>query len=208
MCDAAHFDCCLLTITCWVRNVYVPARYGSTVQGLVQTGRMTPELLQQFYSEVYQDIDLSGLSSCDAYSTSQHGDATGYRHRLAWIQMLRDLPCHKYIASNSPAYHVHRVLAALGLADINWDSILCATADCTNNDVKTSLTKADAAFYSSILQQHAGCDITLLDDSLVNLSVADKYGMHTIHVDNTKGSSTDIDQKAKQTLDISQALAW
>jgi FMN phosphatase YigB (HAD superfamily) len=194
-----------------VINTALFARYGSTVQGLVQTGRMTPELLQQFYSEVYQDIDLSGLSSCSANS-SQHGDATGYRHRLAWVQILRDLPCPKYIASNSPADHVHRVLAALGLADVHWNGILCATPDCTNNDVKTSLTKADIAFYSSILQKHAadaGWDITMLDDSTVNLSVASKCGMHTIHVDNSKDSTgSTLESREKHTLDISQALAW
>jgi FMN phosphatase YigB (HAD superfamily) len=194
-------------------NTALFARYGSTIQGLVQTGRMTPELLQQFYSEVYQDIDLSGLSSCDANS-SQHGDATGYRHRLAWVQMLRDLPCPKYIASNSPAYHVHRVLAALGLADVHWNGKLCATPDCTtNNDVKTSLTKANAAFYSSILHNHAanaGWDVIMLDDSTVNLDVARKCGMHAIHVDNLKKDSTgrSLEVKEKHTLDISQALAW
>jgi FMN phosphatase YigB (HAD superfamily) len=124
---------------------------------------MDSAMVQRFYETVYGGVNLSGL-----YTTGSATDVTGYRHRVGWVRLLRDLPCHKYIASNSPAQHVRRVLRALGLADVIWSGILCP-------DTVGGLTKASPHFYKRVADAHPASDgwhVTLLDDSRPNTEVA------------------------------------
>lgn len=171
------------------------AAHGSTFEGLVQQHALTPELVKQFFSEVYSDIDLAALSC------GSEGDATGYRHRTAWSRVLQALPCPKCLASNSPREHVDRVLHALGLDDTQWDVVLCGGSH---------LTKADGKFYESILAAYPpelGWECVLLDDSAANLRVAAACGMRTLHIDNATGSRK-LSDGARRSVSIQQGLAW
>lgn len=97
--------------------------------------------MQDFYQQVYSPIDVSCLHQYH----NEHAhfqDSTGYTHSagdmhhdddndetktvptrimpsdlLAWF---RNLPCPVYLASNSPSWHVHKVLRALGLSNVPW----------------------------------------------------------------------------------------
>ncbi|CAM9611275.1 unnamed protein product, partial [Phaeothamnion confervicola] len=174
-------------------------RYGSTLRGLEQERLIDDAQRLQFYRQVYYNVDLSrlrrsgSLNACtggaaDA-SVTGSGDGTGYRHAVDWSALLRAWAGAKYLASNSPRCHVERVVAALGLADVPWDGVLCP-------DNRGGLTKSDPEFYLPLLEAHpltpprsqASSEtlpahrIFLVDDSAHNCAVAAAAGMEAVRV--------------------------
>jgi hypothetical protein len=94
--------------------------FGSTIEGLKQSlwknlpGRQ--EKLAHFYQQVYKDIDMSKLLPTLGKSAS----STGYSHAqdLGLLRrLLRASPQPIVYASNSPSWHVLKVLQAMGLVD-------------------------------------------------------------------------------------------
>lgn len=111
-------------------------QYGSTIEGLRQTvwkNLPTEHLrdkLQTFYEDVYDPkrIDISRLmpSAFLLKEEDGSGGSTGYTHatfeqdRLV-RRLLKSRPAPLALASNSPSWHIRRVLKALGLARLYLD---------------------------------------------------------------------------------------
>jgi FMN phosphatase YigB (HAD superfamily) len=93
-------------------------------------------------TEVYSAIDYSGLLQGDV-----GGDTSGYRDSSSLRNLLLRRGARLAIASNSPSWHVKRVLAALGLSNIQWCVVI-------TSDVAEGLTKADALFWSTLLETY------------------------------------------------------
>jgi phosphoserine phosphatase len=98
--------------------------YGSTVEGLKQTlwkdvsKEKLQEELQQFYHEVYKDIDMSKLLPSERLA----GSSTGYSHdskdRELLCRLLKFSPHSICVVSNSPSWHVQKVVQAMGLSKL------------------------------------------------------------------------------------------
>jgi len=164
-------------------------KYGSTLVGLKAEKSLSKDLEERFYREVYGAIDYSRLLGGGA-----EGDASGYKHSSSVREILMRSGVRVAIASNSPSWHVDRVLAALGLAHVP----LCAKL---TPDLVGGLTKSDPLYWSPLLERYqphrnapemrhvwggmwGGGDtqsghfrIDLLDDSVRNLDVAELVGI-------------------------------
>ena len=167
-------------------------KYGSTLLGLKTEHKLTQELEERFYREVYGAIDYSGLLG----GRGLNGDDSGYKHRGSVREILMRSGARIAIASNSPSWHVKRVLAALGLSDIE----LCAML---TPDSCGGLTKSDPLFWSTLVEQYQPSregsgwggvwaqggtyQIDLLDDSKGNLDVAELLGIRGTLVMPDKG---------------------
>ena len=164
-------------------------KYGATIAGLKAEKSISKDLERRFYREVYSAIDYSGLLKSDA-----GGDTSGYKHSSSLRHLLLRSGARLAIASNSPSWHVKRVLAALGLSNIQWCAVITP-------DVAEGLTKADALFWSTLLEtyqthphgvwwakgkeqarQGGFYQIDLLDDNLRNLAVAQLLGIQGTQV--------------------------
>jgi FMN phosphatase YigB (HAD superfamily) len=164
-------------------------RHGSTIAGLKSEKKISKDLEDRFYREVYGTIDYSQLLGAAA-----EGDASGYKHICSVRELLLRSGVRVAIASNSPSWHVHRVLCALGLSRVPWCAILTP-------DLVGGFTKSDPLFWSPILEkyhprreggellftQSGHFHIDLLDDSERNLAVAQLLGIHGTRVEPDKG---------------------
>jgi FMN phosphatase YigB (HAD superfamily) len=117
-------------------------RHGSTIAGLKAEHKLSKELEDRFYREVYGAIDYSRLLGATA-----DGDASGYKHCGSVRELLTRSGARVAIASNSPSWHVHRVLAALGLSRVPWCAILTP-------DLVGGFTKADPLYWSPLLEKY------------------------------------------------------
>ncbi|KAL3922639.1 MAG: hypothetical protein SGILL_002100, partial [Bacillariaceae sp.] len=101
--------------------------YGSTIEGLRQTAwkDLSHDELERkmnnFYHQIYDDIDPSRLLDSSASSNSAQQSSTGYHHaqdeRLTRL-LLKHSPMDILLASNSPSWHIQKVLRAMGLAKL------------------------------------------------------------------------------------------
>jgi len=117
-------------------------RHGSTIAGLKSEKKISKDLEDRFYREVYGAIDYSRLLGAAA-----EGDASGYKHSCSVRELLLRSGVRVAIASNSPSWHVHRVLRALGLSRVPWCAILTP-------DLVGGFTKSDPLFWSPILEKY------------------------------------------------------
>jgi FMN phosphatase YigB (HAD superfamily) len=147
--------------------------YGSTIRGIIENG--APKSIYQDYSnEIFSRLDLQQLNK---YTDSLY-DSTGYTFET--FSALKCLPYIKYpivIASNSPKYHVKRVLARLGL--INLPISMYLTPDTQNG-----CTKCEPGFWNSFFAKYPLTDYSpsLIDDSKLNIIAVRKFGLSGFHV--------------------------
>lgn len=107
--------------------------YGSTIEGLRHTiwKDLSPEMLQDhmdgFYHHVYGPIDPSSLllgnsetetTGSTGYSHDANAVAVARKHRLTRL-LLQHCPDSIVLASNSPSWHVQKVLCALGMSQLS-----------------------------------------------------------------------------------------
>lgn len=174
-------------------------QYGSTIEGLRHSPAQKPPIdMKHFYDTVYhsESMDYSALLKLHQPASSD-GLITGYSH-FANSQMaeLRDLleqigshtdslnnPLHLYLASNSPSWHVRKVIQALGLLNVNWRGLATPDTDITGpraenrhkDDSISYPTKASPLlFYQDILDRQEQAEDTkavLIDDSQINIRV-------------------------------------
>jgi len=156
-------------------------QFGSTVEGLQRTiwkdfsNNELQKRLADFYRAVYENIDPSSilLPDIDACSSS-----TGYSHatkeeRKLTRQLLKFSPLSVAFASNSPSWHVCKVLRALGLEKLS-KNCKSFTPDRlpmypTKHQPKDFFsTNSDDENDNSGLSKHGS--ISFLDDSLHNLN--------------------------------------
>ena len=158
------------------------SKYGSTIAGLKTEHALSRDDEERFYREVYSAIDYSGLLDSDG----AEGDSSGYKHSASVRAILQRCDARLALASNSPSWHVQRVLTLMGLADLDWCLQLTP-------DVREGLTKSDPLFWSPLVEQYQPLregsgwggvwaqggyyHVDLLDDSQKNLAVAELLGM-------------------------------
>ena len=162
-------------------------RYGTSAEGLRQEmldqKAPTDEIRavqERFYREIYTGIDMSSLRRSS--SSNGHDDtSTGYSHESATGNLRRQLqrmPYPIYLASNSPSWHIHRVLDALGLTEIPWAGIL--TPDTVGEDYPTKTNPR--SFFDPIRSQHPRHRLVLLDDSQRNIENAVQNGIEGVRI--------------------------
>ena len=160
--------------------------YGSTIAGVVLTKKLSrDDTVLNYYNEVYPHLDMSGLCK---YSRSASG-STGYSALTAThakaLKALHRLRCPIVLASNSPVFHLKRVLARLGLATL-------PVAHYLTPERRGGVTKAEPAFWDSLLQLYPkdGFHCTLIDDNAGNLMTVQKLGISGLRVCNHRSEST------------------
>lgn len=179
-------------------------RYGSTIEGLRQTvwKDASPDemlyYLRDFYQTVYKGLDVSlivpKLGGDDGNGDGKNG-STGYTHATyKQAQLVRRLllAAHRplAVASNSPSWHIRRVLAALGLARLPLSLVF------TPDQHVSFPTKHDPETFFGPLEKEKGKgleesyeSVAFLDDSLHNLERARRAFPHLIqrvyHISNT-----------------------
>jgi hypothetical protein len=170
-------------------------KHGSTIQGMVDTHIASKNLVRKFYNEVYRNVSVNSLLQADDHSMT----STGYSHSSGTMQLnlVRALLQSStlatlHIASNSPCYHIEKVIQALGLTQVPFQSAI--TPD--SHSSKRYPTKAmPRLFFNKILQTHSPCKESslqphLIDDSLSNIHAArDYFHTHQVHGTNDGGDS-------------------
>lgn len=183
--------------------------FGSTIEGMRHTiGQelSTPELtqlLKQCYEKIYCDLDYTALLQSHRWSPGTL--TTGYTHRGSEIAQLRALlekqRAPLYLASNSPSWHVRKVLQALGLLNVPWAGMITPDEDRDHKPPDGSTTGtveyqvyptkySPSIFYDTILnrkgaypwKRFADPTIVLIDDSRRNIESLPRQFMRGVHV--------------------------
>jgi phosphoglycolate phosphatase-like HAD superfamily hydrolase len=149
-------------------------KYGSTVEGLKEeiwkdlSEEKLKSKLDAFYRQVYKGIDMSKLLSVDLPGES----STGYSHakdQKLLRRLLSACPFPICLASNSPSWHVEKVVEVMGLT-----KPLCRAHRFTPDQHSSFPTKnTPQTFFSTSsstdLQFHNYDNLLLFDDSCHNL---------------------------------------
>jgi len=172
--------------------------FGSTIEGLrdmlisqKKKDIEIEQMLQQYYSYVYDGIDMSCLLPSPQTSQTH----TGYSHeedtmqkRQMLIDLLQNIPHPVYLASNSPKGHVLKVINSLGLSNVKFEGIV--TPD-SNRDSQGAAgtqsypTKSNpTTYYHDLIQRFnpSTHELFLIDDSSKNLEQAELVGIKGIRV--------------------------
>jgi phosphoglycolate phosphatase-like HAD superfamily hydrolase len=107
--------------------------YGSTIEGLKQTlwknyaDEQLQNELHRFYQQVYTNIDMSKLllEQGPASESESTSSSTGYSHakdRKLVCRLLKACPYPICVASNSPSWHIEKVLQTMGLAGLPFQA--------------------------------------------------------------------------------------
>jgi len=172
--------------------------YGSTIEGLKRTlwqdldAETTGKLLSLFYQEVYQDIDMSSLLN---FSRQPVQGSTGYSHSEQELRLIRQLlkacPYPVAVASNSPSWHVEKVLKCLGLYGLSFEKIL--TPDSIKIEREQYPTKHQAKNFFEEKWMKSFHDIAFFDDSRSNLGrvTTEWRNVEPFHVGHNEHSLSD-----------------
>ena len=165
---------------------FLREQYGSTVRGLsVKFG--SRDIFVDYYNDAYPHVDMSRLLKytnqyAGRKSTNPVLD-TGYsfpsripRALAALHDIAKDTPI--VIASNSPIFHVKRVLTRLGLANLNVSAFLTP-------ERLGGLTKVEPEFWAPIFDLYPKDQYicTLVDDNEENCVLVRKMGMNALKLD-------------------------
>jgi threonine dehydrogenase-like Zn-dependent dehydrogenase len=168
-------------------------KFGSTEEGLRRTlwkNATTTGLrnfLQNYYETCYAKVDVAGLLP----GGPGLGAATGYSHAMAQRRLVRQAleasPSHLVLASNSPAFHVRKVVQALGLCRVFAEKRDLLTPDHprpfdkkSSKEVVFPTKMSPLAYFGP--QNLSRDQMVLLDDSSTNLQSVDRL-MRTYRVD-------------------------
>eukprot|EP00977_Amphora_coffeiformis_P007019 scaffold1519_cov166-Amphora_coffeaeformis.AAC.19 len=167
--------------------------FGSTEEGLRRTTwkntttAQLKSLLRQYYNISYAKVDVSELLP------SRHSSAssTGYSHSLAQQRTIRKVLAASpslvtSMSSNSPVFHVKKVIQALGLCHVFDSKDILTPDDCASTDIPTRSkdtifpTKVSAEAYFGKLR-YPKDQVALVDDSSTNLQAVQRL-MKGYHV--------------------------
>ncbi len=224
-------------------------KYGSAIEGLRHeywhdyNEEEMEQWMQRYYHNVYDDIDVSGLYNKNASPNKhggiirQHEDAstsstttinTGYSHSgnsqdqlRTYLEGISSHPRVKlYLASNSPKWHVDKVVRALGLNGVAWAGIVTPDTvenhDNSNKNNRISLSHptkhSPRQFFHKILQQHSGdthrTRIVFLDDSLYNLQRAkQELGFGAVHIQHYNDTDDELFQHSSLLSALQEAVS-
>ena len=181
--------------------------YGSTIEGLMNLkNTLVPLDLSHFYQQVYQNIRVDSLLT--QYSLrSVPTLSTGYTHDFSTTtsqQRKRSLQLQHFLlalassqslglASNSPQFHISKVIQALGWTQIPWKHVLTPDSPPTRSTFSYP-TKFSSAFFEP-LQRQENTKITLVDDSKRICQLLRRQ-MRTIRVDHEQENDSNSLWKA------------
>ena len=106
---------------------------------------------------------------------------TGYSSNTAamrkCLDTLHDMDCPVVIASNSPVFHVKRVLTRLGLSNLNVAAYLTP-------ERRGGITKCEAAFWDPLFDLYPKDKYTccLIDDNGLNVQLVRTLGMRALRI--------------------------
>lgn len=121
------------------------AAYGNGIAGLAHEMALSPLVLAEVSNEVYATIDLSRLRK---YARDERYPVTIAQ------RLLPSLPYPVVLVSNTPLFHVHRVLQRLGLTSLIPNAIQPRRRMILAPDPQSGLFKNDAAFWQPVLDQY------------------------------------------------------
>ena len=143
-------------------------KFGSTIRGICEYGQPRIKFLD-YYNDVYPHLDMSLLRK---YSGIKASGNTGYNVEMGdALQSLHHLNCPIVVASNSPVFHVKRVLARLGLTKLKVDAFITP-------ERRNGLTKNEAEFWDPLFELFPPKEhlCTLIDDNGLNVELVRKLG--------------------------------
>ena len=143
-------------------------KYGSTIRGICENGEPRIKFLE-YYNDVYPHLDMSLLRK---YSAVASKGSTGYNVEMgSALRSLHNLDCPIVVASNSPVFHVKRVLTRLGLSKLKVDAFITP-------ERRGGITKNEPKFWDPLFElfpkDHFIC--TLLDDNALNVASVRELG--------------------------------
>jgi len=155
-------------------------RYGSTIRGICEHGQPRA-VFRDYYNEVYPGIDMSRLRRY-SFSGLASGSSTGYgtaghADLRRCLDALHRVGCPVVLASNSPVFHVKRVLTRLGLATLDVAAYLTP-------ERRGGVTKNEPAFWDPLFalyprEQYTCC---LIDDNGSNVQLVRALGMRALRI--------------------------
>mmetsp|Transcript_15275 Transcript_15275/g.25496 ORF Transcript_15275/g.25496 Transcript_15275/m.25496 type:complete len:885 (+) Transcript_15275:20-2674(+) len=153
------------------------AKYGSTVRGL-SVKFNSKEAFTKYYNNVYPQLDMSRLRK---YLSKPSSSNTGYYlsgMRAAHRALFDIKDCPVVIASNSPVFHVKRVLSRIGLANLKVDAFI--TPERTAGAMKT-----ETAYWQNLFDLYPKDKYlcTLIDDNAENIELVRKLGMVGLRIE-------------------------
>ena len=157
--------------------------FGSTVEGLQQTiwkdlsNDELQEKLDGFYRAVYDNVDPSSILLPDMDTLAS---STGYSHaskeeRKLTRQLLKFSPLPLALASNSPYWHVYKVLQGLGLAKLSGR---CKTF--TPDRLPSYPTKHQPEEFFSATSDDENDDTSLSKDKLISFLDDSRYNLQRV----------------------------
>ena len=155
-------------------------KYGSTIRGICEHGEPRGVTFLDYYNDVYPSIDMSLLrkySMNHGVSSIQTGYSSNTDAMRKCLDALHDLHCPVVIASNSPVFHVKRVLTRLGLSNLNVAAYLTP-------ERRGGITKCEASFWDPLFDlfpkdKHICC---LIDDNGLNVQLVRTLGMRALRI--------------------------
>ena len=143
-------------------------KFGSTMRGICEYGQPR-SIFMDYYNDVYPHMDMSLLRK---YSIPTAKGNTGYNVEMGGaLNSLHQLDCPIVIASNSPIFHVNRVLTRLGLSKLKVAAFITP-------DRRGGLTKNEPSFWDPLFELYPKEQYlcTLIDDNGLNIEVIRKLG--------------------------------
>ena len=158
-------------------------RYGATLLGLIRHHGVDP---YHFLAETHNFDDLGSLIITAP----------------ALLHTLKNLPGRRIIYSNAPRPYTEHVLRLTGLAPL-FDAVY--TVESFGFQPKPLRT----GFLKLLRREevHAGASI-MVEDSLVNLVMAKRLGMHTLWVTRALRNSPWVDHKLRNITDLRYLRDW
>jgi FMN phosphatase YigB (HAD superfamily) len=150
-------------------------KYGSTIRGICENGAPKDPTVMDYYNEVYPNLDMSKLRK---FSQSLDQMSTGYEAEVnEALKSIMKLDCPVVIASNSPVFHVKRVLSRLGLSKLQVAAYLTP-------ERRGGYTKTDEKFWYPLLKLFPTSKFrcTLIDDNGMNIKLVRKLGIYGYHI--------------------------
>jgi FMN phosphatase YigB (HAD superfamily) len=162
-------------------------QYGSTIGGICLQGEPRTTV-RDYYNDVYPDLDMRRLQKYSDAATESSGYAI-VQDVLAQraLHGIAALGIPIVICSNSPMFHVKRVLNRIGLADLD-------VAAYVTPEQRGGLTKREEPFWDALLELYPAdtFHMTLIDDNALNIETVETLGMSGITVSHDMPFSTAI----------------
>ena len=158
-------------------------RYGATLLGLIRHHGVDPH---HFLAETHNFDDLGALIITAP----------------ALAHTLEALPGRRIIFSNAPRRYTHDVLAQTGLRRF-FDAVY------TVESFGFQPKPLRSGFLKLLQREHVKAhQCIMIEDSLANLVMAKRLGMHTLWVTRSLRNSPWVDHKLRSITDLRYLLAW